>query len=68
MKRFMFLASVMLATLMLTGCNPGNQPEKKSPKGIKVIDKSYAESYYGYANGYIQEIQVFVRRQEDRAQ
>ena len=45
----MFLASVMLATLMLTGCNPGNQPEKKSPKGIKVIDKSYAESYYGYA-------------------
>ena len=49
MKRFTFLASVMLAALMLIGCNPSNQPENKSPKGIDPFDKGAVDSYYGYA-------------------
>lgn len=48
MKRMLYLASLLLATLMFVACNP-DQPENKSPKGIKVIDKSYADSYYAYA-------------------
>lgn len=48
MKRLTFFASVMLAVMVFFGCNQ-NTPDQKSPKGIKVIDKQYAESYYGYA-------------------
>ena len=43
-----YLASLVLATLMFVACHP-DQPENKTPKGIKVIDKSYADSYYAYA-------------------
>ena len=49
MKRFTFFASVMLAALMLIGCNPSNQPENKSQKGIDPFDKEAVDSYYGYA-------------------
>ncbi len=49
MKRFVYLASMMLATVAFVACN--NQPEQRSSssEAIKAIDKSYAESFYGYA-------------------
>lgn len=48
MKRFLQLTSLVLATLTFVACNP-NPPEKKSSQAIKVLDRSNADSFYGYA-------------------
>lgn len=48
MKKFVYLASLALAMVAFVACNT-NQPENKTQKGVDVIDKSYAEAFYGYA-------------------